>query len=601
VGTTNDLELLQKYEPVVHFTKGELFYPCGVDGYLKRCSLWVRDPRGREKQLAEEGELSAERLAEFKEVPPKHVLFLRFVDEPLDVLEYQSWLRQPDRPSFQTLGRMARVGLFSRIMDSFVDASLLVRGVVPGGTTAAAEVRYQGIRAEDPSSVYYSRVLRDGNYLILHYIFFYVMNDYRSTFDGINDHESDWEQIFVYLTDEEKPQPAWVAYASHDFSGDDLRRRWDDPDLQKVEGTHPVIFAGGGSHSSYFLSGDYLISIEPKFLKMINNAVSALRTFWTETLGQGLYAAEETEARFVMPYIDYARGDGLSIGPEQERGWKPIILSEEMGWAENYRGLWGLDTRDRFGGERGPAGPKFNRDGTVRVSWYDPLGWAGLDKVPPTTQAPSQLKDDISALEKEIEALGSEITEKRNDLRHLEMEVQSLKRTDYLDKLHKSYQKQLEEAQKNLRSMTSKHTDLAELLAASRSYQHAMQSGDYGDPHSHIQVLRYPEPPLSPLGKFSAYWAAISGGLLLFAFAVLFLFRPSSLIFWMFTVVTLFLAVESAIWKRLTKFLLSITVTLAIFTGLILIKDFLWEIIMLGLMGIVILSLARNLRELKGK
>jgi len=601
VGGTDDLELLQKFEPVVRFTKGELFYPCAVDGYLQRCSLWIRDERGREKPLADEGELSAERLAGFKEVPPKHVLFLRFVAQPMDVLQYQSWRLRPDRPSFQTLGRMARVGLFSRILDSFVDASLMVRGVVPGGTTAEAQVLYQDIRAEDSRFVYYSRVLREAGYLILHYIFFYVMNDYRSTFDGINDHESDWEQVFVYLTDEEDPQPVWVAYASHDFSGDDLRRRWDDPDLQKVDGTHPVIFAGGGSHSSYFLPGDYLISIEPKFLKIINIAANSAKLFWTHTLGQGISASPISETRFVMPYIDYARGDGTAIGPSQENSWKPVILSKDMGWVENYRGLWGLDTRDRFGGERGPAGPKFNRDGTVRISWYDPLGWAGLDKVPPPTQAPKQLEDDIKNLEKELEALESEIAERRNNLRHLELEVQSLKRTDYLDKLHKSYQKQLEEAQGNLKSATLKHTDLTELLAASRSYLQALLNGDRGDPHAHIQILRYPEPPLGPLGKFSAYWAAISGGLLLFAFAMLFLFRPTDLIFWIFTVAAIFLAVEAAIWRRLTNFLLNITVALALLTGLIFIKDFLWDIIMLGLIGIVILSLARNLRELAGK
>ncbi len=279
---------------------------------------------------------------------------------------------------------MARVGLFSRVIDSFFDASLLIRGVVPGGTTAAAEVRYREILNKDPRYIYYGRVIRDGDYTVLHYIFFYVMNDFRSTFHGTNDHESDWEQIFIYLSDEENPVPIWVAYASHDFSGDNLRRRWDDPELKK-EGMHPVIFAGAGSHSSYFLPGEYLLSIEPKYLRAINDVASSIRIFWNNTLGQGTTSEViEKEARLIMPYIDYARGDGVSIGPGLEKSWSPILLTEDAGWAEEYRGLWGMDTRDRFDGERGPAGPKFNRDGTVRVSWYDPLGWAGLDKVTPS-------------------------------------------------------------------------------------------------------------------------------------------------------------------------------------------------------------------------
>ena len=88
--------------------------------------------------------------------------------------------------------------------------------------------------------------MRAGGYLVLHYLYFYVMNDWRSTFSGVNDHESDWEQVFVYLSDEGDavPIPRWVAYASHDFSGDDLRRRWDDPEVEKVGGTHPVSTRG---------------------------------------------------------------------------------------------------------------------------------------------------------------------------------------------------------------------------------------------------------------------------------------------------------------------------------------------------------------------
>jgi hypothetical protein len=597
-----ELKLLRKFEPVIHFTKGELFYPCAVDGYLQRCSLWIRDDHGNEKLLADVGELSAEKLALFKEVPLKHVLFLRFVDAPMDVIDYQSWRLRPNRPSFQTLGRMARVGLFSRIVDSFNDASFLVRGMIPSGTTANAEVQYRDMLDEDPKYVYYSRVLREGGYIVLHYIFFYVMNDFRSTFDGINDHESDWEQIFVYLSDDDDPTPAWVAFASHDFSGDDLRRRWDDPDLQKFDGTHPVIFAGGGSHSSYFLPGDYLISIEPKFLRIINNVSEKLRYFWSETLGQGVFASEdEQESRLVMPYIDYARGDGLSIGPGQQESWTPIVLKEDMGWAEQYRGLWGMDTRDRFGGERGPAGPKFNRDGTIRISWYDPLGWSGLDKVPPPKLLPERLKDKISALSEEIKASEADIEGKRDSLRHLELEVQALKKTEYLNKLHQAYQKDLATAQNELKAQIAHHTNLIELSAATQSYLQDIQKGDWGDPHAHIQTKRYPEPPLGPMGRFGAYWTAISGGLLLFAFVALTFLRPNDLLLWILVVAAFFLAIEATIWGRFTKFLLNIIIILAIITALILIKDFFWQIIMLGLMAMIVMSIAKNMRALSGR
>ena len=42
-----------------------------------------------------------------------------------------------------------------------------------------------------------------------------------------------------------------------------------------------------------------------------------------------------------------------------------MLIDDETPWVRDYRGLWGLDTRDRFGGERAPAGPRYERDGTV--------------------------------------------------------------------------------------------------------------------------------------------------------------------------------------------------------------------------------------------
>ncbi|MDD1751547.1 MAG: hypothetical protein LUQ38_00450, partial [Methanotrichaceae archaeon] len=214
----DDLELLRKYEPVVRYTSGELFFPCAVDEYVKRCSLWIRNiVNGTERKLLEVGELDLDRLAKYKEVPEDHVYFLRYVDKPLDALEFQAWFNRPDKPSFHSAGRLARVGLTARILDLIFDLSFLVRGAVPGGTAAAAEIKYREIRNADHRHVYYGRVIREGGYVILNYQFFSVMNDWRSAFNGVNDHESDWEQIFVYLTEEENGQVAsrWAAYASH--------------------------------------------------------------------------------------------------------------------------------------------------------------------------------------------------------------------------------------------------------------------------------------------------------------------------------------------------------------------------------------------------
>ena len=93
----NDFELLRKHEPILRLTKGESFFPTGVDEYVKECSLWKTDPQGQDQMLVPHGQLDVDRLAEYAEVPFGHKLHLRFVEAPLDGMEYQRWLREPDR------------------------------------------------------------------------------------------------------------------------------------------------------------------------------------------------------------------------------------------------------------------------------------------------------------------------------------------------------------------------------------------------------------------------------------------------------------------------------------------------------------------------
>jgi len=119
--------------------------------------------------------------------------------------------------------------------------------------------------------------------------------------------------------------PEWVAYASHDFSGDDLRRRWDDPEVEKLIDTqgnsHPVVYAGAGSHASYFNKGEYLAELELPFLSPLVRLADFLQNVWVKVLRQATGTGQASDFNFFrIPFVDYARGDGLSIGPGQKKG-----------------------------------------------------------------------------------------------------------------------------------------------------------------------------------------------------------------------------------------------------------------------------------------
>ena len=130
----------------------------------------------------------------------------------------------------------------------------------------------------------------------------------------------------------------------------------------------------------------------------LRGPLDLLRRVWRDTLDQpdpGDLSGKVRRALSV-PFVDYARGDGIDRRARSASiEWTPIVISDEDPWVDGYRGLWGLDTGDRFAGERAPAGPKYTRTGTVRQSWDDPLGFSGLVKVPPPSQAAAVLAKRI--------------------------------------------------------------------------------------------------------------------------------------------------------------------------------------------------------------
>jgi hypothetical protein len=252
------LTLARRFEPVLRYTEGELFLPMPVERYVEAAALFRRVPGQKAPELvAPATKINLSTLVSYTGHGGGTDLELHFVQKPLSRAAYRRWRRSPDRARFQGGSPFAMVGMFGRLVDSIMRFSLIVRGKVPGGFAAAAYVRYQEAGRLAPT--YYVRAVRDAGYLVLQYWFFYAMNDWRSTFSGVNDHEADWEQITLFLTepvDGGDPELAWVAFSAHDEVGDDLRRRIDDPDLQLVDGTHPVVHAGAGSHSGAYLAGD---------------------------------------------------------------------------------------------------------------------------------------------------------------------------------------------------------------------------------------------------------------------------------------------------------------------------------------------------------
>lgn len=367
-------DLILKYQPVLKFSKDgqgreENFFPISAANYVAESALHEKG----KGQVKERKTVTLDDLGSMTALQSRN-LYLTFAADK--VLEHDpSWRDRLEHGGLELYsidGDMTpqyvvegedEVGISFAMSDPTLepmpepdelDPSFSFSG--PGGEPGPAEVsfgltdamqlpqevhqraieHYEPYRdfAKHPPMYYYSSLFSRG-FHVLQYWFFYAYNDWGSGHGGVNDHEADWEMIALFLRG---GKPAHIAYSAH--TGNPAQHEWGDPAVEKVGGTHPVVYVGCGSHANYF----------------------------------------HKEIHAQITFKDFAQGDSaLAIGPDTGVPWGPPVNLGEQSWALNYAGGWGALVK-RFGteslamGAQAPVSPpwQFRR-------WESPVDWA---KVP---------------------------------------------------------------------------------------------------------------------------------------------------------------------------------------------------------------------------
>lgn len=208
----------------------------------------------------------------------------------------------------------------------------------------------------------YGRVVSDERWAVLQYHYFYAFNDYRSTANGVNNHEGDWEMVAVFLENKNSSDkvedyiPTGVACSQHE-NGQFIF--WESDALEK-NGSHPIIYVALGSHANYFkASGKIPTSFQ--FSGTTRRIVSVI-----DDILKWFHGGEEEEG------LPPEKVDGKNKFNDMLNANPTIvdISTDEPGWIK-YRGLWGQQTYHP--NESGPTGPKWVRmedvqDGRRRCS-----------------------------------------------------------------------------------------------------------------------------------------------------------------------------------------------------------------------------------------
>lgn len=478
-----DAELLCKHAPVLRFDSRELFLPSAIEPFVKESRLVVSG-----EEVAGYGQEKLELL----DASTGSGSYLQLVSEQ----DRRSIVSEQAKVLARSLlnNRLGRVGIFGRILDALFQLSVFLRPTTPRLTAQAAALKLQNQESTPP--VVYARRVDLAGWVVLHYAYFYVMNDWRSSYRGLNDHEGDWEQVFIYC-DPETLDPVWVAASNHDYRGANLRRHWNDPELSFEEG-RVVLFAAAGSHAHYFQPGDFVTRLDVPGLRWLLKLQRSLRqilriTDQAEEIGLG--------PAFGVPFVDVAVGDGLNA-----QHWDVRLLDDETPHFGRFSGLWGLDTNDPTGSERGPGGPKYSRDGQVRFSWSDPVGFVELHGTVPPSRAGSsltleQIEVTLSEVDEEIRqtSQGMTLTAKAVDKKKTELE------SDKISTLLR-YKTQLQDLRYRLNNNESVVEDV----------------------RSHLTKAAVPIPPPKESGWLLSIWASLSVPLLLLSFATVLLLNSFS-------------------------------------------------------------------------
>ncbi len=372
--------LHEKYVPILQFARREQFYPMAVDEFIGYCTL---RQKGSPVPLAEQGQISPSTLAHayrhradvyLQSVPPSLAdqdVIARWSTDILNALgaiSYKAthWQEELAQMAYRWLSAKTQkatklfwwndivMGLLAQGKRSGHD---LPRLNLPPEIQQVAAENYARSQPSRPNYTYYYRITRDRDYLCLQYWFFYGYNDWATSFGGMNDHEGDWEGVYLFfrLDSAGNPQepPAYLTYVGHHSR---LTKPWKHPDVT-LDGNHPVAYVAAGSHATYPERKEY------DLIKIYN-------------------------------LIDHATGDGLAIKPSD---WQRRIDLNTEPWTSTFLGSWGTrywlppswadkvigDLRKKateigLPGVSAPRGPRYADDGTIRPNWIGAVDWAGI-------------------------------------------------------------------------------------------------------------------------------------------------------------------------------------------------------------------------------
>ena len=164
---------------------------------------------------------------------------------------------------------------------------------------------------------------------------------------------------------------------------------------------------------------------------------------------------------------------------------------------------------------------------------------------------------------------------------------------------YEAHQGKVQELSEDLDRIRAEQAVGQALIESLQGYAAELQAGQRAPARAHIQRAHQPASSHDlRVSRLAELWAAGSIGLMLLALVSLLVLRHEFLFQGLAAFLALFLFLEAAFRRRLSRLVTSVTLALAVITVLVLLFEFFWQILIAVVLATGLFILWDNLREM---
>jgi hypothetical protein len=147
--------------------------------------------------------------------------------------------------------------------------------------------------------------------------------------------------------------------------------------------------------------------------------------------------------------------------------------------------------------------------------------------------------------------------------------------------------------------MRAELSEVEVLSESLRAHAESLRNGDRPPARAHIVHPARPESEEETrAGRVAQLWASISVALVLLALVYIFAYERQRLLSALVFAIAMFAFIEAGFRRRLTRFIVSVNVALAVVGALVILEHYFWMVVVLAVLAVGLYILWENLREL---